>query len=116
MLGAVGTFPHRCHFMCMSQKVEPPILPKNSRDREANCEVALEAPFKELVAASHAGGWTTRETATTLLKIAKAHADQFDALVDTDGFWRHARSISLDDAAEVFREVFCFCAILETDC
>jgi uncharacterized membrane protein HdeD (DUF308 family) len=92
------------HFMCMSQKVEPPILPENSRDREANCEVALEAAFKELVAASQARGWTAQETAATLLKIAKAHAGRLEAIVDAHGFWGQATSISLDAAAEVFRE------------
>jgi len=88
----------------MSQKVEPPILPKNSPDREANCEVVLEAAFKDLVAASQARGWTAQETAATLLKVAKAHAGRLDAIVDTHGLWRQGRSTSLDAAAEVFRE------------
>ncbi len=92
------------HFICMSQKVEPPILPEDSPDREVNCEVALEPAFEELVASSQARGWTAQETAVTLLKIAKAHAAQLEAVVDTDGFWRQSRSISLDAAADVFRE------------
>ena len=79
------------HFLCMSQKVEPPILPESSPDREANCEVALEAAFKELVAVSQARGWTARETAATLLKIAKAHAGQLGAIVDADSSWSQAK-------------------------
>lgn len=92
------------HFLCMSHKVEPPILPENSPDREVNCEVALEPAFKELVAASQDRGWTAQETAATLLRIAKAHADRLGVIVDTGDFLRQARSNSLDAAAEVFRE------------
>lgn len=88
----------------MSPKVELPILRENSPGREVNCEVALEPAFEELVAASQARGWTAQETAATLLKIAKAHADRLEAIVDTDGFWRRAGSNSLDAAAEIFRE------------
>ncbi|MFD2055826.1 HdeD family acid-resistance protein [Mesorhizobium calcicola] len=88
----------------MSRKIELPILQENSPDREINCEVALEPAFEELAAASQARGWTAQETAATLLRIAKAHADRLEVIVDTDGFWRRASSISLDAAAEVFRD------------
>lgn len=65
----------------MSQTVEPPILPEDSPDREVNCEVALEAAFAALVAASEAQGWTPSETAKTLLKIVTEHAQQIEAIV-----------------------------------
>lgn len=68
----------------MSQTVEPPILPEGSPDREVNCEVALEAAFKALVAASEAQGWTHRETIAILLKIATEHAQTLEAVVATE--------------------------------
>ncbi|MCZ8548622.1 hypothetical protein OOJ09_31065 [Mesorhizobium qingshengii] len=68
-------------FVCMSQTVEPPILPEGSPDREANCEVALETAFAELVTASEAQGWKPQETAATLLKIATEHAQRVTAVV-----------------------------------
>ncbi|RUW82715.1 hypothetical protein EOA30_40040, partial [Mesorhizobium sp. M8A.F.Ca.ET.059.01.1.1] len=63
----------------MSQSVEPPILPEDSPDRQANCEVALEAAFAALVTASEGQGWTPQETAATLLKVASEHARQLEA-------------------------------------
>ncbi len=63
----------------MTQSVEPPILPEESPDRQVNCEVALEAAFAALVAASEAQGWTAQETAVALLKIAEEHARQVEA-------------------------------------
>jgi len=68
----------------MSQTVEPPILPEGSPDRAINCEVALEAAFKVLVAASEAQGWTPRETAATLAKIATEHAERLEAVIAAD--------------------------------
>ncbi|RWC64605.1 MAG: hypothetical protein EOS56_00430 [Mesorhizobium sp.] len=65
----------------MSQTVEPPILPEDCPDREVNCEVALEAAFAALVAASEAQGWTPTETARTLQKIATIHAQRVEAVV-----------------------------------
>ena len=65
----------------MSQIVEPPILSEGSADREVNCEVALEAAFASLVAASTRQGWTPSETAVTLLKIATEHAQEVEAIV-----------------------------------
>ncbi|MGX5829891.1 hypothetical protein [Mesorhizobium sp. 43Arga] len=53
----------------MSQTIQPPLLPENP-DRMVNCEVALETAFAALVAESEAQGWTSQETAQTLLKIA----------------------------------------------
>lgn len=58
----------------MSLTVEPPIMPAGNPDREVNCEVALEAAFATLVTTSVAQGWSPRETAATLLKIATEHA------------------------------------------
>ncbi|QKC85361.1 hypothetical protein EB232_30755 [Mesorhizobium sp. NZP2077] len=60
----------------MSLTVEPPILPAGNPDREVNCEVALEAAFASLVTTSVSQGWTPRETAATLLKLATDHALQ----------------------------------------
>ncbi len=68
----------------MSQTVEPPILPEGSPDRAINCEVALEAAFKVLVAASETQGWTPRETAVILAKIATEHAQKLEAVVAAD--------------------------------
>jgi hypothetical protein len=65
----------------MSQTVEPPILPEGNPDRLVNCEVALEAAFMAMVAASKAQGWTEHETAATLMKIAMEHAQQVEASV-----------------------------------
>lgn len=65
----------------MSQTVEPPILPESSPDRQVNCEVAVEAAFKMLVAASEAQGWTAQEAAAALLKVAAEHAQQLDLVV-----------------------------------
>ena len=64
--------------------VEPPILPEGNPDREVNCEVALEAAFAALVAASIAQGWTPKETAVSLAKIAVTHAHQEEAQASSE--------------------------------
>jgi len=46
-----------------------------------NCEVALEPAFAALVAESEAQGWTSQETAQTLLKIAADHIQFLEAAV-----------------------------------
>jgi hypothetical protein len=69
--------------MSQTAAIAPPILPEGSPDREVNCEVALEAAFEALVTASQAQGWTAQETAATLLRLAKAHADLLQGTVDT---------------------------------
>jgi hypothetical protein len=86
----------------MSQTVEPPILPKGSPDREANCEVALEAAFAALVTASEAQGWTPHETATALLKIATERARQFSLVPTAPPRWQPRRSILIGCVALVF--------------
>ena len=68
----------------MSQTIQPPILPEGSPDRAVNCEVALEAAFAALVAESEAQGWTARETAETLLKIAREHIQLLEAGVEAE--------------------------------
>jgi len=68
----------------MSQTVEPPILPEESPDRQVNCEVALEAAFADLVTASEAQGWSPRETAAALLKLATEHARQIEAVATAE--------------------------------
>ena len=64
----------------MSQSVQAPILSETSKDREINCEVALEAAFGELVEAALAQGWTPQETAAALVNIAAEHAQKVDEL------------------------------------
>ncbi|TRC97341.1 hypothetical protein FJV76_27305 [Mesorhizobium sp. WSM4303] len=86
----------------MSRAVEPPILPKGSPDREANCEVALEAAFAALVTASEAQGWTPRETALSLLKIATEHAQQFTLVPAQPRIWQSRRGILITCAGLVF--------------
>ncbi|AZO41537.1 hypothetical protein EJ076_10725 [Mesorhizobium sp. M7D.F.Ca.US.005.01.1.1] len=86
----------------MSRAVEPPILPKDSPDREANCEVALEAAFAALVTASEAQGWTPHETASSLLKIATEHARQFRVVPAEPPRWQSRRDILISCAALVF--------------
>jgi len=65
----------------MTQSVQAPLLPETSKDREINCEVALEVAFGELVAAALAQGWTPQETAAALVNIAAEHAQKVDELV-----------------------------------
>ena len=65
----------------MSQTIQPPLLPETSPDRMVNCEVALETAFAALVAESEAQGWTSQETAKTLLKIAADHIQFLEAAV-----------------------------------
>jgi hypothetical protein len=65
----------------MSQTIQPPLLPETSPDRMVNCEVALETAFAALVAESEAQGWTSQETAQTLLKIAADHIQFLEAAV-----------------------------------
>ena len=86
----------------MSRAVEPPILPKDSPDREANCEVALEAAFAALVTASEAQGWTPRETAASLVKIATEHAQQFMLVPAEPPRWRTRRGILIACVAPMF--------------
>lgn len=86
----------------MSRSVEPPILPKDSPDRKANCEVALEAAFAALVTASEAQGWTPHETASSLLKIATEHAQQFTLVPAKPPRWQTRRGILIICAALVF--------------
>lgn len=85
----------------MSRAVEPPILPKDSPDREANCEVALEAAFAALVTASEAQGWTPHETALSLLKIATEHAQQFRLVPAEPPSWQTRRGVLIACAAIV---------------
>jgi ferric-dicitrate binding protein FerR (iron transport regulator) len=92
----------------MSQTVAPPILPKGSPDRDINCEVALEAAFAALVTASEAQGWTPRETAAALLKIATEHAQPFN-LVPAEPPRRQARSGMLIACAAL---LFLLCAAI----
>ncbi|BAV50979.1 hypothetical protein MesoLj113a_65010 [Mesorhizobium sp. 113-1-2] len=68
----------------MSQTIQPPILPEASPDRMVNCEVALETAFAALVTESEAQGWTARETAETLLKIAREHIQLLEAGVEAE--------------------------------
>jgi len=86
----------------MSQTVAPPVLPKGSPDRDVNCEVALEAAFAALVAASERQGWTPHETATALLKIAKDHARQFGLVPAEPPRWQARIGISIASAGLVF--------------
>jgi len=86
----------------MSKAVEPPLLPKGSPDREANCEVAMEAAFAALATASEAQGWTPRETAAALLKIATEHARQFRFVPAEPPRWQTRRGILIACAALVF--------------
>lgn len=85
----------------MSRAVEPPILPKDSPDRKANCEVALEAAFAALVTASEAQGWTPHETALSLLKIATEHAQQFRLVPAKPPRWQTRSGILITCAALV---------------
>lgn len=101
-LGSAGTFHPRAAFVCMSQTVEPPILPMGSPDREANCEVALEAAFAALVTASEAQGWTPHETAAALLKIATERAQQFRLVPTEPPRWQTRRGMLIACAALVF--------------
>ncbi|RUV20357.1 MAG: hypothetical protein EOS23_25205 [Mesorhizobium sp.] len=86
----------------MSQAVQPPILPKGSPDRDVNCEVALEVAFAALVTASEAKGWTPRETAAALLKLATEHAQRFRLMPAEPPRWRTRRGMLIAGAALVF--------------
>ncbi|TIL43578.1 MAG: hypothetical protein E5Y86_21060 [Mesorhizobium sp.] len=88
-----GNLSSASRFVCMSQAVQPPILPKGSPDRDVNCEVALEAAFAALVTASEAKGWTPRETAAALLKIATEHAQRFRLVPAEPPGWRTRRGM-----------------------
>jgi hypothetical protein len=77
-------------------------LPKGSPHRKANCEVALEAAVAALVTASEAQGWTPRETAAALLKIATEHAQQFRLVPAEPPRWRTRRGKLIACAALVF--------------
>lgn len=97
-----GNLSSASRFVCMSQAVQPPILPKGSPDRDVNCEVALEAAFAALVTASEAKGWTPRETAAALLKIATEHAQRFRLAPAEPPRWRTRRGMFIAGATLVF--------------